>query len=107
MSHYEDLSAYITPVSGITVSFWRVGKVAYVKAESNSIALVAGWNALAYIESAAYRPRKNLYGFGYIENSGDSRTICETCVDTNGTVRIFSLESATLLARLSLVFPMA
>ena len=104
MSGYEDLSSRLTDKrSDVTFIFWRVGKLAFIKAEGNTVALTAGWNVLATIPSG-YRPPSWMYGFGMANELG---AMCETSVTSYGAVRVYSGKSATGLVRLSLVFPMA
>ena len=108
MSRYEDLNSHVTPASGVSVQFWRVGKVAYIKAEGSAVALAEeSFNVLANINTAAYRPINYIYGMGYMDKSG-GRVTCETSVTSDGRVRIFNTgAAATCLVRLSLVFPIS
>lgn len=108
VSRYDDLHSHLTNIkSGVTLQFWRTGKVAYIKAQSETVALDGGaWNVLANIGSAAYRPKAHIYGIDYTEYAG-VREICETNVTTNGAVRIFSTKAGNLMLRLSIVFPIA
>lgn len=105
MSGYENLSSKLTDQkSGVTFTFWRLGKLAYIKAEGSAVALTAGWNTLATIPSG-YRPPNYIYGLGMANELG---AMCETSITgNNGAVRIYSGKSATGYVRLSLVFPMA
>ena len=108
VSRYDDLHSHLTNIkSGVTLQFWRTGKVAYIKAQGESVALNAGaWNDLANISSAAYRPKNHIYGIGYTESDG-VRVICETNVTADGIVRIFGSKAGNQMVRLSIVFPIA